>query len=87
MKVKNFILNEPWTVDIFNSLNLSQFQDSEIKLFTICKKLVQQNKEISALNIFKEGDNADVVLYISLCNEIDKEKLKKEYRCQKKTKR
>jgi hypothetical protein len=48
---------------------------------------VQQNKEISALNIFKEGDNADVVLYISLCNEIDKEKLKKEYRCQKKTKR
>ena len=87
MNIKNFILNNKWTLEMFDNLNLSQFKDDEIELFMLCKKLVQENKEISALNILKDGNKELLLFYISLCNEIDNEKLKKEYRCKKKTKK
>lgn len=77
MKVINYILNGKWTEKDFERLDLSKYTQSEIDLFKICKHLKIHNLEINAQNIFRNGNKENLLLYITLQNKIDLEKLKR----------
>jgi len=83
INIIDYILNKDWKVKYFDNLDLSIFEDNEKELFLLCRKIILDNKKITADNILKYGNKEMLLLYIILVNKISQYKLNNDHKQKK----
>lgn len=60
--VDDFVFNEDWDLDTFDTLDFGKRSEYEKFLFSVVRNLKVQNLKISAVNVFKEAKKTDPAL-------------------------